>query len=297
MRLADLAPPKGHTTWPRESAECLLELSNAACNLREGAEEHQVGLVARIEGWAKDGVPSVRLFDTVTNSLENGLELGQELVKRRLARQLGQEEHARLASHPAGSAEFASQWHLRTRSGVLQEPYTVTEAESLPLVKQEQDGKLQAWRKSKILKVVEELQGAGVGEGCGKEGGNWLKVKILQLSGLPVHLVTMKDDRWVSSAEISLLQASWRGWDLLQQILAKRRKMEHFQQERVWRHEKLWSLLEEAGVGGLVDKEGGHKEELVMFRLQDLPNILDIIGVRLEDDDLDSIRKAGIITS
>ena len=100
VRLADLAPPEGHTAWPRESAECLLELSNAACNLREGAEEHQVGLVARIEGWAKDGVPSVRLFDTVTNSLEYGLELGKELVERRLARHLGQEGQARLASHP-----------------------------------------------------------------------------------------------------------------------------------------------------------------------------------------------------
>ena len=163
MRLADLAPPEGHTAWPRESAECLLELSNAACNLREGAEEHQVGLVARIEGWAKDGVPSVRLFDTVTNNLENGLELGQELPERRSARQLGQEEQARLASHPAGSAEFASKWHLRTRSGNLQEPCTVTEAESLHLVKQEQGGKLQVWRASKKVKVVEELQGAGVG--------------------------------------------------------------------------------------------------------------------------------------
>ena len=84
---------------------------------------------------------------------------------------------------------------------------------------------------------------------------------------------------------------------MLERSLAKLRKLEPFQQERVRRQDKLWSLLEEAGVGGLVDKKGGQKEELVMYRLQDLPNILDIIGVRLEEDDLDRIRKAGIISS
>ena len=124
-----------------------------------------------------------------------------------------------------------------------------------------------------------------------------MEVKILQLSGIPVHIVNRKDDMWVSSAEISLLQPGWRGWDVLERSLAKRNKVEPFQQEKVGRQEKLWSLLEEAGVGGLVDKEGGQKEEIVMYRLQDLPDILDIIGVRLEEDDLDRIRKAGIISS
>ena len=100
-----------------------------------------------------------------------------------------------------------------------------------------------------------------------KAGGNWLEVKLLQLSSIPVHIVTRKDDTWVSSAEISLLQPGWRAWDLLERSL-KRKKREPFQQERVGRQEELWSLLEEAGLGGLVDKEGGQKEEIVMYTVQ-----------------------------
>ena len=45
-----------------------------------------------------------------------------------------------------------------------------------------------------------------------------------------------------------------------------------------------------------MDKEGGQKEELVMYRLLDFPNILNIIGGRIEEVDLDIIKKAGVIT-
>ena len=44
----------------------LMEMAVRACNGREGQD--MVGMVARMEGWGEDGVPALRLFDTVTNA-------------------------------------------------------------------------------------------------------------------------------------------------------------------------------------------------------------------------------------
>ena len=81
-RLGGVAPP-GAVPLPEESAKLLQELARDACNFQGAASA--AGLVARLEGWAKDGVAVVRLYDTVTNSLPDGIELGRRLLEEGLA--------------------------------------------------------------------------------------------------------------------------------------------------------------------------------------------------------------------
>ena len=80
-RLGLVAPPTPDAPWPEESSELLLELSKRACSCQG---EQEAGLVARLEGW-REGVPVLRLFDTVTNTLDDGLDLGEQLVQEGLA--------------------------------------------------------------------------------------------------------------------------------------------------------------------------------------------------------------------
>ena len=81
-RLGGVAPP-GAVPLPEESAKLLQELARDACNFQGAASA--AGLVARLEGWAKDGVAVVRLYDTVTNSLPDRIELGRRLLEEGLA--------------------------------------------------------------------------------------------------------------------------------------------------------------------------------------------------------------------
>ena len=82
-------------------------------------------------------------------------------------------------------------------------------------------------------------------------------VRRLELSSCLLHLVSWKSDTWVTSAEVSLLQGSWKGYNLLEWVLG-RRAGASFHMERLVEaeDEEVWEGLVEAGVGGLVDRNG-----------------------------------------
>ena len=77
--------------------QVFLELAKRACDREEGQE---VGLVARLEGWGEGGQPVLRLWDTVTNCLEDGIDLGEQLVEEGVARRPVSGQEAGLSLTP-----------------------------------------------------------------------------------------------------------------------------------------------------------------------------------------------------
>ena len=127
-----------------------------------------------------------------------------------------------------------------------------------------------------------------------EEGGKSQGVKVageqrqpvvgsVRVSGLSLHPVTWRGQRWLSSAEVSLLNPAWRGWDLLERTLAKRGLSFLTGLLEESKEEQLWEDMVEAGVGGLVGRDGRPVEQLVMFRVEDLEEILVSLGLSLEE--------------
>ena len=116
-------------------------------------------------------------------------------------------------------------------------------------------------------------------------------VRRLELSSCLLHLVSWKSDTWVTSAEVSLLHGSWKGYDLLERVLGKKTG-DSFPRERIveGKQEEVWEGLVEAGVGGLVDRNGQPKEHVSLYRLGDLLDILAILKVELREEDKAAIR-------
>ena len=97
-RLAHIVPPLGSGgVWPESTSELFLKVAAQACRMRE--DSGMVGLVARMDGWGQDGVPVVTLYDTVTNTEENGIDLAKVLVTEGEARIVQIEERPCLSSH------------------------------------------------------------------------------------------------------------------------------------------------------------------------------------------------------
>jgi len=81
-----LAPPSDCFSWPEESTERFLQMTRTACDHR--GDDMEVGLVAHILGWSREGVLVLQLYDTVSNDSPEGINLGQQLVEEGLAQYL-----------------------------------------------------------------------------------------------------------------------------------------------------------------------------------------------------------------
>ena len=315
-RLGLVAPPGG-SKWPEESSELLLELVSKACRGEGG------GLVARLEGWTEDGRVVLRLFDTVTNTQPGGLDIGKELVKEGLANWRAVEDMYPLSALPSEREQAERLERLLELVREVQEEMSamVVSGEGRRLVvEMEEVGK----KYKKLVKQVldnredydqvnsEQVRGIGVevnemqtiipGQKSlqkNKEPHNQsLKqtiedpVQSLQLSRCRLHLITWRDTTWVTSTEASLLVPVWRGWDLLAQVLV-RRKSDHTPEHLRAREEQtLWQRLGQSGVKGLVGRNGKEVDQLAMYRVEELPAILDVLQVKVEEEDLVRIRAA-----
>ena len=118
-------------------------------------------------------------------------------------------------------------------------------------------------------------------------------VTRIQLSTSVLHLITWKDETWVISNEVSRLQLAWRGYDLVATVLAKRSntvfKVENLTARK---EELLWRKLVSAEVGGLVGRGDDPVDQLSMYRLADLLDILDTLHIELGDLDMEMVRSA-----
>ena len=115
-------------------------------------------------------------------------------------------------------------------------------------------------------------------------------VGSVRVSGLSLHPVTWRGQRWLSSAEVSLLQPAWRGWDLLERTLAKRGITFLTGRLKESEEEELWEDMVDVGVGGLVGRDGCPVEQLLMFRVGDLDEILVSMGLSLEEGERAALR-------
>ena len=87
-----------------------------------------------------------------------------------------------------------------------------------------------------------------------------------------LHVVRVEGDSWLSSAEVSSMVKEWQGWDLLE----RRLKAMHLKLEKlvVDKGTDKWDWLVKGDVGGVKDKEGDWMEEVRLYKLDTLPQVL-----------------------
>ena len=78
-----------------------------------------------------------------------------------------------------------------------------------------------------------------------------------------IHLVKDGGVNWLASAEVSSLFREWRGWDLLDRKL----RSNHLQLDK-------WNILLRGEVEGLRVKEGKLKDDVCLYRLDILPQVM-----------------------
>ena len=238
--------------------------------------------MALLEGWGQDGVAVVRLFDTVTNSLKDGLDLGKQLVEEGLARLMVEGEGA--------SRLLPYKPTLVTRqSGGEDRPCRGAQAGGTT---SKDDREMNGIDNREMAEAAnEENPSADVPNKLPEVQSEQPLVRRLELSSCLLHLVSWKSDTWVTSAEVSLLHGSWKGYDLLERVLEKKAGAS-FPREQIveGKQEEVWKGLVEGGVGGLVDRNGQPKEHVSLYRLVDLVDILAILKVELREEDKAAIR-------
>ena len=87
-----------------------------------------------------------------------------------------------------------------------------------------------------------------------------------------IHLVKDGGVSWRASAEVSSLVKEWRGWDLLD----RRLRSKHLQLDKlvVANGDAKWDILVKGEVEGLKDKDGKLKDEVSLYRLDCLPQVM-----------------------
>jgi len=133
------------------------------------------------------------------------------------------------------------------------------------------------------LQLVEEGLARVRSEKVGKVG------KVLLSSGY-LRTVSLEAETWLTSAEVSQFQTSWRGYDLVGPSLSRKESKE-FTTRRLVREEEsdLWKEMKEAGVGGIFSRGGEEVSEITLYRLVDLMEILEVVGGTLDEKDRASI--------
>ena len=87
-----------------------------------------------------------------------------------------------------------------------------------------------------------------------------------------IHLVKDGGVSWLTSAEVSSLVREWRGWDLLDSRL----RSKHLQIDKVVvaNGDAKWDILVKGEVEGLKDKDGKLKDEVSLYRVDSLPQVM-----------------------
>jgi len=96
-----------------------------------------------------------------------------------------------------------------------------------------------------------------------------------------LHVIKWKGHSWVTSAEISSLVPQWRGYDLLNIMLARLKLAHKFECVKLHacKEEGLFQLMIVEEVSGLHNKSGKLMQSVFLFKLSDLMNLLHIFNV------------------
>jgi len=103
-------------------------------------------------------------------------------------------------------------------------------------------------------------------------------------SGDTVHGIRWRGDFWLISTEISSLVPQWRGYDLLHIMLARKKLSLKFEFESVEvdysEEEALFQQMIVGEVRGLLTKAGKLLDSVILYKLDDLPGLLNVFNVK-----------------
>jgi len=103
-----------------------------------------------------------------------------------------------------------------------------------------------------------------------------------------LHVMKWKGQSWVTSAEISSLVPQWRGYDLLNIMLARKKLAHKFDCVKLHacKDEGLFQLMIVEEVSGLHNKSGKLMQSVFLYKLSDLMNLLHIfvVSVNVEEE-------------
>ena len=241
--LLGLEQPSPGAAWPRHICQRLKELVHTAM-------EHGQG--ALLGEFRKEGDRwRVLLVDTASTDAPEGININK-VVAEEVARSSPSERGAKVKELLESIASMA----------VVQQEQVVTVLQDC-LQKLQDLGKISqgSSRDQEVgtgVTVVEHRLDTGEEEDT---------LHTLQLAG--------EEQRWCSGREVAILLPTWGGRDLLARMLKVKRVL--LQERLLTRRgqEEMFRTLAKAGVRGTCESE----EELLLYRLEDLPVILKLFRV------------------
>jgi len=294
-QLSGLASPLGSGSWPRSSGIRMLDLVIPACE--------NGGLVAKLVGWGQEGKLEVVLYDTVTNTEMHGVDLSNVLVGEGLARLVTKipkdieylEELKSLSDIQNQVHSLVSKYlvtdpedEVFTRMTSLHSEYQVLLANLLSRsskATQDQEKAIHQeapWCKTKGSRNQDpdpaDCQDIEAGV---VEDTSVTVIPVSFASGDTLHGIRWRGYLWVTSAEISSLVPQWRGYDLLHIMLAKKKISLKFESVEVdySEEEGLFQQMIAGEVRGLLTKSGKLLDRVILYKLDDLPDLLDVFNV------------------